>query len=658
MKFNRSSFFVLLLLAAASADLVSRGQSAQPPTFRTRVDAVTVDVSATDSQGRPVTDLTVADFEIKENGKVQSIDSFKRFTVDEVPEGRPPVPIVSMDTQQREAARDDVRLIAIFLDDYHTRNGNAMAAREKLASFITGLDPRDMVAVMYPLTPSSLLTFSRDHEGTARAVRKFEGRKYNYNPRYPEEDIYVRLSRRQIEDLRNEVVIGAVAGLCTVLGSFRDGRKTVLMVSEGLTSYLPQPIGARGRVPDNAATPSEDPVANRMEFSRAVDLQNRMRAIFTAASRTNTSVYTWDPRGLAVFESDLSEPAVDLVADRRMLQETTDSLRTIAGETGGRAIVNANNPESHLRQMLVDTGAYYLLGYTSTESPRDGKFHEITVHVKRRGIEVRARKGYWAFSAEDAARAARPDRPPLSSGMASALASAAAPATGHAVRTWIGSDRADTGGQSTVTIVWEIVPDTSRAESPDHVGVTVSTKDGELIFRGRSPRDPAAVTPSGRLTLTTRPGAIQVRVSMDGTSGQFLDSEERVVEVPDFSAVGPIVTVPEIYRARTARELQQIRESSTALPTAMQQFTRTDQLLLRFRTYGPGGTTPEIAVRLLNFQGETISNLPAPARRPDGRFEVPFLPSGLAPGVYAIEIEAASGGDTSRAFWGFAINTR
>ena len=111
----------------------------------------------------------------------------------------------------------------------------------------------------------------------------------------------------------------------------------------------------------------------------------------------------------------------------------------LSGLTGGRAIVNANDPESHLRQMLVDTGAYYLLGYTSTESPRDGKFHEITVHVKRRGIEVRARKGYWAFSTEDAARAARPDRPPLSSGMASALASAAAPATGGPSRSVAGS---------------------------------------------------------------------------------------------------------------------------------------------------------------------------------------------------------------------------
>jgi VWFA-related protein len=658
MKLHISSFLVLLLIVASAAP-VSPGQSTQPPTFRTRVDAVTVDVIVTDSQGRPVTDLTAADFEIKENGKVQSIDSFRRFTTDEVPSGRQPIPIVSMETQQREAARDDVRLIAIFLDDYHTRIGNAMAARKTLASFITQLDPRDMVAVVYPLTPSSTLTFSRDHEETARAVRKFEGRKYNHTPRYPQEDVYVRLSPRQIEDLRNEVVIDAVAGLCTVLGSFRDGRKTVLMVSEGLTSFLPRAIATRGqtedRPPGSAATPSEGSGPNRIEFSRTLDLQNRMRNIFTAASRTNTSVYTRDPRGLPVFEFELSEPGADLAADRRMLQETTDSLRTIAGETGGRAIVNANDPVAMLRQMLVDTSAYYLLGYSSTEAPRDGKFHEIAVHVKRRGIDVRARKGYWAYSPEDAVRAARPDRPSLPSGMAGALASVAAPATGHAIRTWIGSDRADAAGQSTVTIVWEFVPHTSRVEPPDHVSITASRKSGELLFRGRSPRDPAAVSPSGRLTFTTRPGTIQLRVSAEGTSGQVLDSEEREVQVLDFTAVGPIVTIPEIYRARTAHELLQIRESSTALPTAIQQFSRIDQLLLRFRTYGPGGTTPGITVRLRNSQGETISNLPAPQRRPDGRFELPFLPSGLAPSIYLIEIEAASGADSSRAFWGFAI---
>ncbi len=163
---------ICLALVAAGSASVSPKQSGQTPTFRTRVDAVTVDVNATDSQGRPVSDLTAVDFEVKENGKIQSINSFRRFTIDESPIDVTPSPITSLDTQEREAARDDVRLIAIFLDDYHTRLGNAMAIREQLATFISRLDPRDMVAVMYPLTPSTLLTFSRDHQGTARTGTK------------------------------------------------------------------------------------------------------------------------------------------------------------------------------------------------------------------------------------------------------------------------------------------------------------------------------------------------------------------------------------------------------------------------------------------------------------------------------------------------------
>ena len=60
---------LIVALISTSAVPVLPGQSTQTPTFRTRVDAVMVDVIATDSQGRPVTDLTAPDFEIKENGR-------------------------------------------------------------------------------------------------------------------------------------------------------------------------------------------------------------------------------------------------------------------------------------------------------------------------------------------------------------------------------------------------------------------------------------------------------------------------------------------------------------------------------------------------------------------------------------------------------------
>ena len=54
-----------------------------------------------------------------------------------------------------------------------------------------------------------------------------------------------------------------------------------------------------------------------------------------------------------------------------------DVLRVIADQTDGRAIINSNVFKPGLDQMLADSSAYYLLGYTSTQAPRDGKFHEI-----------------------------------------------------------------------------------------------------------------------------------------------------------------------------------------------------------------------------------------------------------------------------------------
>lgn len=655
MKLHRPSFIALTLLAAA-VHSVSSQQSTQTPTFRTRVDAVTVDVTATDAKGRPVTDLTAEDFAITENGKLQSINSFRRFAIPEIPPDTTPAPITSLDTQEREAARDDVRLIAIFLDEYHTRLVNAMAVREMLARFIAGLDPRDMVAVMYPLTPSSLLTFSRDHEGTARAVRKFEGRKYDYLPRYPQEDIYVKLSPLQIENLRNWVVVDAMTGLNTVLGSFHDRRKTILMVSEGLVSFLPpRRRPSRDAPPGIRGPASTGSIATLGEMDKLVDLQNRMREIFTAAARGNTSVYTLDPRGLPVTEFDLTE--VDSFVDSRFLRESTDSLRLIAEETGGRAIVGTNDPQPLLRQMLVDSSAYYLLGYTSTEAPHDGKFHEIAVRVKRKGIDVRARKGYWALSPDDVARANKPDVPTLPVDISDALAASATPATGRLVRTWVGFDRGERG-QTAVTIVWEAAADRSAGEPVDHAVVIVSSSNGEPVFRGKSTRDPLATSSAGRVMFNARPGAIRVRVSAEGASGQSLDAEERELMVPDFTAVGPIVTPPEVYRGNTARELTQLRESNTMLPTVSHQFTRSDHLLLRFRAYAPGGSMPNIAVRLRNSQGETLSTLPPPRQRRADQFEITFLPASLAPGTYLIEIEASSATARDRTLWGFTIRER
>ena len=76
-------------------------------------------------------------------------------------------------------------------------------------------------------------------------------------------------------------------------------------------------------------------------------------------------------------------------------------LRRFADETGGRAIFNTNDQASYLDDVIADASAYYLVGYAPERELADGKFHKIDVEVKRKGVHVVARRGYWAPKAEE-----------------------------------------------------------------------------------------------------------------------------------------------------------------------------------------------------------------------------------------------------------------
>src|SRR3970282_1911581 len=102
---------------------------------------------------------------------------------------------------------------------------------------------------------------------------------------------------------------------------------------------------------------------------------------------------------------------VGLEADREALRASLDTLHVLANNTDGRAIVNRNDLAVGMKQIIRDSSGYYLIGYTSAAAPTDGKFHPIKVSVKRKGVDVRARKGYWAYTVEDAARASAPPKP-------------------------------------------------------------------------------------------------------------------------------------------------------------------------------------------------------------------------------------------------------
>ncbi len=639
----------------------------QPPVFRAGINYVRVDVIISDKNGNPVGDLQPADFDVSEDGKPQKIDTFKLIKLDG---GRtdsikePPKEIRNDYDEESEAARDDVRLFAIFLDDYHVRRGASMAVRGQLMQFIeTQIGPSDMVGLMYPLEATASVRMTRNHSAVARGLSQFLGRKYEYQAKNQFEETYAHYPADTVEKIRNQVSLSALKALIVHMGSLKEGRKSLILVSEGYTSLLPpQMRSADAQMPGLGNPSAGDPQAgvnnineDRAQWTAGLDMDSDLREVYDTANRNNVAIYAVDPRGLPGFEFDINE-GVGFQTDSKYLQSTMDTLRLLAENTDGRAIVNRNDIAAGMKQITRDSSAYYLIGYNSLQTPSDGKFHEIKVRVKRPGVQVRSRKGYWALNQEEVKRATAPKTPALPKPFEAALSAAVSrPSSASVMRSWVGMSRGE-NGKTRITFVWEPLPklpgDRPR-EEPARVSLTAIAPDGSPYFRGRVP-DVAAASAApatgtalaaaanrapSRITFDVQPGRMQLRVSVEGSASQVLDTETREMSVPDLTSAQPMLGTASILRARTAREFQQLRTDGNAIPAAGREFSRIEHLLIRVPTYGPSNTTPSLNVHLLNRAGQPMSELKAePAPTPgDQQIDCPL--AGLPPGEYVLRIK-------------------
>ncbi len=560
----------------------------------------------TTRDGSPVEDLTQADFEVSEDGKPQTVTSLKLIRVQtrQEPGGEAPRPIRSFDDEATELARDDVRMIVLFLDDYHVSRPSAFRLRDWLRRFVDmQVSPYDLVAIMYPLTPSAGLTFTRDKFALTSAIERFEGRRGDYMPRNDLEANYAGADAYSIERIRTEVVMTALRGLCVHLGGLNEGRKAVILVSEGL----------------------------------GFDTM-RLQQVIEAASRGNVAFYPLNPQGLSgAFGA-------------------SDVLRVLADNTSGRAILARNDMEAGLGAVLRDSSAYYLLGYNSDKGA-DGKFHEIKVRVKRPGVEVRARKGYASPTRQESAAALASPRPAAPPAVTEALGSLAEP-RGQMVRTWIGMSRGD-AGRTRVTFVWEPTAEARSAApeaAPARMLLTASAGT-QVLFNGPvgdasavpSPGPAAAVPRPARAVFDAPAGRIQVKMTIEsraasaGASGEVLESEARQVFVPDLRSADALLSTPAVYCARTPREYRAMSSDPDAVPTANRQFNRSDRLNVRFQLYA-AAPPAAVTVRVLNRFGSEIAVLPAAASVPRaGDYSVDLPLANFARGDYVVEISATNG---------------
>src|SRR5438477_934611 len=273
---------------------------------------VTIDLVATDARGRAIADLAAADFELREEGTLLPLESV-RF-VRAMPADASGVRQIQTTADERQAAaRDEARLFAIFLDEYHVQAGaNADRVRDSLLRFVDhDLSPQDLIVVMKPLDSLLAIRTTRDRAVSRAAIESFGGRRGDYEPRNAYERDYIAGTPARIDAARNQVALSAINALAVHLGTLADRRKTLIVATEGV---------------------------GRSERRRGQEYLPTLETISRSANRFNVAVYAFDPRDAA----DAAAP--------------DDALRRLADDTDGQAAIS--DADAMLRRASADSSAY------------------------------------------------------------------------------------------------------------------------------------------------------------------------------------------------------------------------------------------------------------------------------------------------------------
>ena len=263
--------------------------------------------------------------------------------------------------------------------------------------------------------------------------------------------------------------------------------------------------------------------------------------------------------------------------------------------------------------------------------------------VKRPGIDVRARRGYWAPNATDLeharTEAAAADAIPRD--VTSAMAILSTARAERLVDVSVGAERG-ADGQSSVTVAWTPRPGAGRQDPTRSVTLSVKGAGGDRSF--------AAGLGEGALSFPSPPGAVQLQLTVRDAVGNVLDEDRRPFTVPDIAAATLSVSTPVLLRARTVQEARAIADGGQAQPFAGREFTRTDRLFVRFSVRGASAPDADVSARLTNKAGSTLLELPV--TKPEGlrgmcQIELPL--ASIARGEYLVAIAAAHGEERTRA---------
>jgi len=392
--------------------------AAQQPTFRVTIDAVTSDVIVKDSRGQFVPDLTKNDFEVYEDGVKQDIISMTLVHGGRVTNVLQPPPAAVPEgviLPPRRVVNDTSgRIFLFFVDDLHLQfqqSGRVRNLFQKISKQL--LHEGDLFGIVSSGPSSIAIDMTYDRNRVDDAIKKIHG-----DGLKPSEIIQQSSGSGGPTELRHRanVAFSTMREALQNLEKVTNRRKALVWVSEGydfnpfqasrlglhppgspfLTNQSNQMHNELARGDDQQGnTNVNDPMTSaqiQSETFSDADLAYELAELTRAANRANTTIYSIDPRGL-VAGGDIDEQ-VDPQEWGEHLRQTQDTLRVLAEETGGLAVVNMNDFDRALKRIDADTSDYYVIGYISSNPDPLKRRREIDVKVNRPDLDLQFRTEY------------------------------------------------------------------------------------------------------------------------------------------------------------------------------------------------------------------------------------------------------------------------
>jgi VWFA-related protein len=405
-----------------------------PATFPAQVEQVIVDVVVTDKKGNPITGITKESLQISEDGAPQSIVSFDAIEVPAAPAAIPaPRPRISTNTLKEERRG---RTFVIVFDDIHLSPFMAQRAKGAVADFLkNGVREGDRVTLV--ATGGSAWWSTRMEAGRDELIeltKRLDGR---YIPDTSPERMSDYEAMR-IHQFRDPMVTGRVQrryetyGVSAALQQ-QQSQSQIQTVDDpfvtGRAADVYFQATSRNRITLDVLQRSLNSLVNTKGRKSLIIVSegfiydpnlDEYKKVIEASRRANTAIYFVNSRGLEgmpVYMTAQFGPALpdqDVGAAFNETYEATEGADSLSADSGGFTVRNTNDLSSGFKRIADETRIYYLVGYNPTNTARDGKFRKIQVKViGQKGVQVRARKGYYAPSDRPIAPSAKPGVDPV-----------------------------------------------------------------------------------------------------------------------------------------------------------------------------------------------------------------------------------------------------